>query len=82
MLIHSKNRHYLTFYILKIDQLQFTRMFQEIKNFLFIYIQLSTQKQKMLNKHSNIIKKINIYCRLICIKTSIRFSYCQKRKRC
>ena len=75
MLIHSKNRHYLTFYISKIDQLQFIQMFQKIKSFLFIHIQFSTQKQKMLNKHLNIIKKINIYYRLMCIKTSTRFLY-------
>ena len=37
MLIHSKNRYYLIFYISKIDQLQFIRMFQKMKKF-FVYL--------------------------------------------
>ena len=40
VLIHSKNRHYLIFHISKIDQLQFIRMSQKTKSFLFIYIEL------------------------------------------
>ena len=38
--MHSKNRHYLSFHISKIDQLQFTRMSQKTKSFSFIYIEL------------------------------------------
>ena len=40
VLIHFENRHYLTFYVSNIDQLQSTRMSQNTKIFSFTFIEL------------------------------------------
>ena len=89
MLIHSKICYYLIFYISKIDQLQFIRMFQKIKSFSFIYIEfiniilnfifLSNSKSSLMhnehyNKSTNVCFYINdIFDDHVNIKKSMIF---------
>ena len=48
--IHLENRHYLIFHVFEIDQLQSTRMSQNIKTFSFTFIELINIVLKFISK--------------------------------
>ena len=46
--VHSKNKHYLSFYVFDFDQLQFTRMSQKTKFFFFTFIEFMSIVLKLI----------------------------------
>ena len=50
VLVHSKDKHYLTFHVFEIEQLQFTRMLQKTKFFSFIFIELMNIALNFISK--------------------------------